>query len=217
MGAGGGGCCCDGPLIPGRSVLTGAAFGAGCAALPIPSGRTPVPRAEIGDGCADVGLSSSSTRCGGPMIPGFGALGMLRLRVASTSAAACTAAPTATTSSGFTRSITWTPKNASTRRATIGMRVDPPTSTTESNDDGLRCAMLSASCVTCRVRSTNGTESASRSAWVKPNVKPSFFPPTPYATSGRSTCACMLTLRSFLRSSAAAFSRSKACGSTRGS
>jgi hypothetical protein len=43
---------------------------------------------------------------------------------------ACTAAPSATTSSGFRRLCGVRPKSASTRRRTSGMRVEPPTSTT---------------------------------------------------------------------------------------
>ena len=96
-----------------------------------------------------------------PMTPG--GAGMLRLRTPSVSAAAWMAAPIATTSSGFTRSSGGAPKNASTRLRMSGMRVEPPTRMTLSNDVGERRASASASWVTLNERSMSGVTMWSRS------------------------------------------------------
>ena len=50
---------------------------------------------------------------------------------------ACTAAPSATTSSGLTPLCGSLPKNSLTTCCTFGMRVEPPTSTTSAISDGL--------------------------------------------------------------------------------
>jgi len=69
---------------------------------------------------------------------------------------ACTAAPSATTSSGF-RPVCGTRLNRScTRRRTLGMRVEPPTSTTSSICSGFRPASLSACLQGPMVRSMMG-------------------------------------------------------------
>ncbi len=57
---------------------------------------------------------------------------------------ACTAAPSATTSSGLTPLCGSLPKNSLTSFCTIGMRVEPPTSTTSAMSDGFLPASASA-------------------------------------------------------------------------
>ena len=87
-------------------------------------------------------------------------------RLPVTRMSACTAAPSATTSSGFSSLCGVRPKSSPTSRRTSGMRVEPPTSTTSSICD----ASSSASASACRhgssVRSTIGRISASNSARV---------------------------------------------------
>ncbi len=61
-------------------------------------------------------------------------------------------------------------KNSSTIARTIGMRVEPPTSTTESTSLGRRPAARSASFTTSNVRAISGVTSASSSARVTWNV-----------------------------------------------
>ena len=79
---------------------------------------------------------------------------------------ACTAAPSATTSSGLSWLCGVLPKSSCTRRRTSGTRVEPPTSTTSSMSAGVRPASASA----CRhgpsVRATSGSMSRSSSARV---------------------------------------------------
>ena len=57
-------------------------------------------------------------------------------RLPVTRMSACTAAPSATTSSGFSSLCGVRPNSSSTMRRTSGMRVEPPTSTTSSICDG---------------------------------------------------------------------------------
>ena len=57
---------------------------------------------------------------------------------------AWTAAPSATTSSGFTPLCGSLPKNSFTTFCTIGMRVEPPTSTTSSMSEAFLPASASA-------------------------------------------------------------------------
>ncbi len=57
---------------------------------------------------------------------------------------ACTAAPRATTSSGFSWLCGVLPNSSCTRRRTSGTRVEPPTRTTSSMSDGARPASASA-------------------------------------------------------------------------
>ena len=79
---------------------------------------------------------------------------------------ACTAAPSATTSSGFSSLCGVRPNNSPTRRRTSGMRVDPPTSTTSSICDGSSPASASALRQGPSVRSTTGRMIVSNSARV---------------------------------------------------
>ena len=67
---------------------------------------------------------------------------------------AWTAAPSATTSSGLTPLCGSLPKNSFTCFCTIGMRVEPPTSTTSSMSDGFLPASASAFLVGSMARST---------------------------------------------------------------
>ena len=69
---------------------------------------------------------------------------------------ACTAAPSATTSSGFCSLCGVLPNRFATARPTSGIRVDPPTSTTSSICDGSRPASASAWRHGASVRSTIG-------------------------------------------------------------
>ena len=57
---------------------------------------------------------------------------------------ACTAAPSATTSSGLSSLCGVRPNSSPTSRRTSGMRVEPPTSTTSSICDASRPASASA-------------------------------------------------------------------------
>jgi hypothetical protein len=66
------------------------------------------------------------------------------------------AAPTATTSSGFSSACGGRRNSSSTDRRTSGMRVDPPTSTASSICDGSTPASASASRHGSSVRSTTG-------------------------------------------------------------
>ena len=67
---------------------------------------------------------------------------------------ACTAAPSATTSSGLTPLCGSLPKNSLTSFCTIGMRVEPPTSTTSAMSAGFLPASASAFLVGSIVRWT---------------------------------------------------------------
>ena len=80
------------------------------------------------------------------------------------SIAACTAAPRATTSSTFTPALGSRPDICLTNWRTIGIRVDPPTSSTPAIRDQSRPASAIASSVSRRVRSMRGNVIASNSA-----------------------------------------------------
>ena len=67
----------------------------------------------------------------------------------------CTAAPTATTSSGFTPLCGSLPKYSRTSCWTLGIRVEPPTSTTSSTFDAWRPASASACFTGPSVRCTS--------------------------------------------------------------
>ena len=69
---------------------------------------------------------------------------------------ACTAAPRATTSSGFSLSYKSLPKNLLTHSFTNGTRVEPPTITTASICSFLMPASRSALAHAVIVRSTSG-------------------------------------------------------------
>ena len=87
-------------------------------------------------------------------------------RLPVTRMSACTAAPSATTSSGFSSLCGVRPNSSATSRRTSGMRVEPPTSTTSSICDGSSPASASAWRHGSSVRSTIGRISASNSARV---------------------------------------------------
>src|SRR5579883_1657519 len=75
---------------------------------------------------------------------------------------ACTAAPSATTSSGFSSVCGLRSKYSCTVRRISGVRVVPPTSTTSSICLGSNCASASACRTGAMVRSTTGRISASK-------------------------------------------------------
>ena len=82
---------------------------------------------------------------------------------------ACTAAPSATTSSGFSsvcgflpRALRW--KRSSTSWRTAGMRVEPPTSTTSSICSGVMPASVMACLQGPAVRSSTGSISSSKTS-----------------------------------------------------
>ena len=80
------------------------------------------------------------------------------------SMSACTAAPSATTSSGFNESNTSLPKNFLTLSLTNGTRVDPPTITIASIWLAVSCASRSAFLHASMVRCTSGVISSLNSS-----------------------------------------------------
>ena len=80
--------------------------------------------------------------------------------------AAWIAAPSATTSSGLMRTVGGRPKNCSTLRATIGIRVAPPTRITRSISLAFTPAVSRACRQTLNVRSTSASEAHSSSGRV---------------------------------------------------
>src|SRR5882762_1605429 len=88
---------------------------------------------------------------------------------------AWTAAPSATTSSGFSSMCGLRPKNSWTVRRISGVRVVPPTRTTSSMSAGLSCASASACLTGPIVRSTTGRIRASSAPRVKSCVNTSPF------------------------------------------
>ena len=93
------------------------------------------------------------------------------------SISACTAAPRATTSSGFSLSCTSCPKKSRTLSFTNGTRVLPPTITTASICSFFTPASRSAFAQAVMVRSTNGFISSLNSSFVirtgRPFISPS--------------------------------------------
>jgi hypothetical protein len=115
--------------------------------------------ASSGCGCANVTspVSESSPVTGaiGPVTRMLGRFDRMR-----SSAAAWSAAPIATASSGLMSVRGALPKNAATRSRTYGIFVVPPTSTTSSTSTVRRPASFSDSSHTGNVRSTTSTQPA---------------------------------------------------------
>ena len=127
---------------------------------------------------------------------------------------ACTAAPIATTSSGFTD---WQGSRGTKVRTiccTIGMRVDPPTSTTSSMSSAASPESRRARCTGRNRRSSRSGHSPSntlRSSVVSMCSGPS----GPVAMNGNEMGVLCTPLSSILAFSAASVSRCRACRSRR--
>ena len=122
------------------------------------------------------------------------------------SISACIAAPSATTSSGFTESFTGFPKKVLTDFFTKGTRVLPPTITTDSISSACKPASFSAILQQVNVRSTNGAINASNCCRLSSSLslfhsssKTSLFDKYIFAVSAfkRSACeSCLFSTRS---------------------
>ena len=133
------------------------------------------------------------------------------------SAAACTAAPCATTSSGLTLPAADRWKYSSTRRATMGMRVAPPTSKTRSISVGSSPTVSIEKRQVSIVRSMSGFARASSRFLFMANCAGTNAPPSPRTTSFMSTVASSRSERECFSFSARARRSARAVGSGRGS
>src|SRR6266542_502239 len=130
------------------------------------------------------------------------------------STAPCTAAPTATTSSGLTPLCGSLPKSCFTASCTFGMRVWPPTRMTSLMSFGL----TPASCMACRqgprVRSTRSATSASSLARVSVSTR-CLGPLASAVMKGRLISVCSVVDSSHFAFSADSFNRWSAMRSFR--
>ncbi len=126
------------------------------------------------------------------------------------------AAPTATTSSGFTPLCGSLPKKPCTTCCTLGMRVMPPTRITRSISLALTPASLSAIRHGSTVLCTRSFTSSSSWARVMVSVR-CFGPLASAAMNGRFTSVSAAEDSSCLARSAASFSRCRAIRSRRSS
>ncbi len=117
-----------------------------------------------------------------------------------------TAAPIATTSSGFTPLWGSLPKYSFTTCCTRGMRVEPPTSTTSSTSAGLRLASASACFSGPIVRCTSGSTSDSSLAR-ESFIVMCFGPEASAVMNGRLISVSITDDSSILAFSAASFRR----------
>ena len=128
--------------------------------------------------------------------------------------AACTAAPTATTSSGFTPLCGSRAKRFFTTSCTFGIRVWPPTRMISCTS----LAVAPASCIACRqgpsVRSTSSAVRASSLARVSVSTR-CLGPLASAVMKGRLISVCTVDDSSTLAFSAASFSRCSAMRSFR--
>ena len=130
------------------------------------------------------------------------------------STAPCTAAPTATTSSGLTPLCGSFPKSCFTASCTFGMRVWPPTRMTSL----MSFWLTPASCMACRhgprVRSTRSATSASSLARVSVSTR-CLGPLASAVMKGRLISVCSVVDSSHFAFSAASFNRWSAMRSFR--
>ena len=128
---------------------------------------------------------------------------------------ACSAAPTATTSSGLTVMFgSLPPDRRRTSACTIGMRVEPPTRMTSSMSAAVSFASDNACSTGPRQRSSRSVVSCSNCARVSVAFR-CCGPEASAVMKGRLTCVCVVVERSVLARSAASKSRCRACGSER--
>mmetsp|Transcript_5554 Transcript_5554/g.14115 ORF Transcript_5554/g.14115 Transcript_5554/m.14115 type:complete len:548 (-) Transcript_5554:148-1791(-) len=126
----------------------------------------------------------------------------------------CTAAPSATTSSGFTVTFGSRPVSERTRACTAGMRVDPPTRITSLISFSDSLASLSALSTGMRHRSMRSAHSSSN-FWRVMVVSMCFGPSAVAVMKGRDTLLCVVLDSSCFVFSAASMSRCSACLSVR--
>ena len=121
----------------------------------------------------------------------------------------CTAAPSATTSSGFTLWFGSLPKKSFTISLTFGMRVIPPTNTTSSISPGDKSASFNAFLIGSMVREIRSSTSASSFARLSLIAK-CFGPVASAVMYGRLISVSMLLDSSIFAFSAASFKRCSA-------
>mmetsp|Transcript_13194 Transcript_13194/g.35717 ORF Transcript_13194/g.35717 Transcript_13194/m.35717 type:complete len:339 (-) Transcript_13194:291-1307(-) len=132
----------------------------------------------------------------------------IRSRISPVSTAPWMAAPTATTSSGFTLwfKVFPTGKNDFASSTTAGIRVDPPTSTTSSRSFTSTLASSSACSTGPRHRSTSSAQRDSN-FWRVSTSSMVLGPDSSVAMKGREMVVSCSADRSILAFSAASFSR----------